>query len=738
MSAIGKVDRPDRLVVPTDAARRIVALADQVGDLEKIHARLRGLTALGHTVVLIWREGEPGKRLRSFKARRQLQPVGMHTPRALLRQVADSSRSPRRWWSERGTLLGAVHQDPRALRLLAKADALILVGDEARELEEHLVGADLPLVPADELRWYRDVWETWTWVEELVDDGVEVTEELVRGLLERVDLLGGRVPDEHQWLLVPLVEGLHQQGRFALAQQLADHLAPDRAATAEEQAMRAGLMALVATSAAGQEADGLRPAATALISCADEAVANGRIDDAADLVTLALELLFHRELHADQLSSPLVEDPDDFLAAWRGSRVGQLLATTPADPGPAGARAAQQAADTEEARSGSTGAEHASRSPRVVVSPGTFPQFAPPVVEALSERADVEVVELSARASLRWLGVSRLMVNKRLRQALGRPRTPDLELISQLESADAAFLDWGDRGALELVLSAPPGLPVTLRVHSMDALSAWVHLLDWSRVGDLVVVSEHMRQLMHHLLGDRLADTRVHVVPNVVDAERFGTQKAPGHRRRLLMIGWGQTVKEPLWALEVLARLREHDPDWELTFLGADLLRGKYVSADRYADEFVERLVRDDVREAVDFVPWTDDIAPHLERAGFVLSLSRRESFGLGMMEAAGSGVVPVVRDWPIFASLGGAHSVVPTDWVIDSIEGAVQRILAHAEEPAWSEASARARAEVRERYASDTTLQTLCDVILGVGAPTSAARDAGQHPGRSGGVLDG
>ena len=35
------------------------------------------------------------------------------------------------------------------------------------------------------------------------------------------------------------------------------------------------------------------------------------------------------------------------------------------------------------------------------------------------------------------------------------------------------------------IMSAPEGLPVTLRVHSMDALSAWVHLIDWSRVSGL-------------------------------------------------------------------------------------------------------------------------------------------------------------------------------------------------------------------------------------------------------------
>ena len=700
VSALGK-PAPPELLVPASAGR-VVALAGDAGSFARAVDELRGLTSTGHTVVLVWARGEPGRALRSFKARIRLDgPAGPTHPRTLLREVR-STGGARRWWAGRGTFAGQLAAAPRVLRELREADGVILLGTDAKAVAEQLRGDGVRVVGAQERDWWTRVGQTWRTLEHQLDEGLTLDEEVGREVLDRIRLLGGPVPAEHQWLLVPLVEHLHRTASYELAAELVAYLDPG-VGTAHEQAHRRGLRALVETSRAGEEAADLRPAAGAVLAAADEALAADQVDDAADLVTLALELLFHRELHADQLSSPLVEDPGAFLRDLRRSRVGTLLT------GPLPSSAPETGRPTE--------VRAVDAAPRVVVSPGSFPQFATPVVDALRELADVDVLDLTARTELRYLGVNRLMVNKRLRAALGIPRPADLELQARLARADAVLVDWADRGALEVLLTTPSSTRLTVRVHSMDALSAWVHLLDWSRVDHLVVVSEHMRRLLDRLLGDRLAATTVHVVPNVVDTARVVVDKAEGHRRRLLMVGWGQRVKDPLWALDVLAALRARDPDWQLILLGADFLRHKAVSTDRYHEEFVERLVRDDVREAVEFVGWTEDIAPLLARAGFVLSLSRRESFGLGMMEAAASGCVPVVRDWPVFTPVGGARAVVPDDWVVETVEQAVDRIEELAEEPAWSRASAAARDAVEDSYASEDTLSTLCRVVLGDGA---------------------
>lgn len=715
----------DPLAAPTtpgqerllDAARprRIVVLAEDASDLGRIAPHLRGLVMAGHTVVLLWWHGTPATTLESIKARVQIAPEEQgrrSRVRALGRRVrrgrggssagvsASLSSLQSSPSSPSSPLVRAIHQDPRALRTLESAEALIVRGAQAIAAKQELVTPSRPLVRGAELSRWEAVSGVWRRLREHAEGPAsEITPRYLRGLVRQVRLLGGRVPASQQALLLPIVRTAQLSGRFDLAHDVASFLDPTlQGLDPLDRAERAGVQLLARTSAEGVAPQELPAVAGELVRAADTALERGDLPRLVELTTLALALLFHRELHADGLRSPLVEDPDALLADWRTSAVGRLLATGAPRQGPVESRALDGAPDR----------------PRVVVVPGTYPQFCRPVVEALAERAEVRLVDLAARPRLKGLGVWRESVEGRLRQALGEDVVPDLEVREEMEAASAVFVDWADKGALATVMAVPPGVRLVLRVHSMDALSPWVHLLDWSRVDDLVVVSEPIRVLLERLLGARLDGTRVHVVPNVVDLSRIPTTKTGDHRRRLLMTGWGQQVKDPLWALEILGALRQEDPSWRLSLLGSDFSDDPARSQRRYARDFRARLIQDDVRDAVDIVGFTRDIAPHLASAGFVLSTSRRESFGLGLVEAAASGAVPVVRDWPIYAPLGAARSIFPDEWVIDTVEEAVARIRAAQDEPAWSAASAATRAVVAERFSTDRTRTTYQELVLG------------------------
>lgn len=690
-------------VVSTTQKQRIAVVTADAAQLDDVAKKLRGLSAFGHRVVLIWLTGEPGPRLASFKARVPVRPLSGRPVRARVRHAV--STPPHHWLRDRDGLLGALRRDPVVQRELGRANAVVPVGHEAWQIVDQLTGRNRPLVTPEELDGWEQIGAVWRKLQRRVDAGpVKLGGAYARQLLAHIRLLGDRVPEVYQGSLVPLVEALHHAGEYDLALELVPYLSTDASNLDDvDRARRAALHVLVETSATGREPARLRTVAGAVLAAADRALDGDDTDRAVHAATLALQLLFHRELHSDGLSSPLVEDPDAFLADWRASRVGQLL-SGPTPRRPALRRRVEQAAYLQ---------TQGEPRPRVVVVPGSYPQFARPVIEALREKADVHVVELRARAELRGLGTRPELVAARLRQALGEEGVPDYELLEELEHAEAMFVDWADRGGLAAVMSAPQGLRVTLRIHSMDALSPWIHLLDWSRVDDLVLVSDHLRTLVERLLGDRLAGTRVHVVPNVLDASRIPTHKTEGHRRRLLMVGWAQRVKDPLVVLEILAALRAEDPDWRLSLVGADFAAGAVRSQQAYAREFWARLAQDDVRGAVDFVGFVRDLAPYLAAAGFVLSTSRRESFGLGLVEGAASGAVPVVRDWPIFAPLDGARGLFPHDWVVGSVDEAVARIRSLADEPAWSRASQETRATVQERFAGDASRATFQQIVL-------------------------
>lgn len=686
-------------VVSRGQRQRIVVVADSAEDLEPVVKHLRGLALAGHQVVLLWRRGEPGPRLDRFRARVHIRPP-VTGVRARVRRVVTARSRPR---AGQTPLSAALQEDPRALRTLAGADALVLAGVVAEATAEDLVTPTLPLVQREELAGWEAVAGVWRRLESEVTAGAgQITARYVRSLLRHVALLGGRVPPARQPLLVPVVEAMHRAGTYDLARAVAELLDPDEVGPDPvDRALRRGWRALTELSATATAPDLLDEVVAEVVGAADLALERDDVVRTVDLATLALSLLFHRELHADGLSSPLVDDPDSYLADWRASRVGALLAAPSPRRPPRPVRAPRDGTDR-------------GPRPRVVVVPGTYPQFSVPVVEALGERAEVRRVELAARSDLRGLGAFRAPVDARLRQALGDRSVPDYEVLEEMEGASAVFVDWADRGALATVMAVPEGVPLTLRVHSMDALSPWLHLIDWSRVDHLVLVSEPIRHLLTRLLGDQLASTRVHVVPNVLDPSRLPTEKTEGHLRRLLMVGWGQQVKDPLWALDVLGALRRQDPSWRLSLLGTDFPADAVRSQRAYARRFRARLAQDDVRGAVDIEGYTRDVAPYLAASGFVLSTSRRESFGLGMVEAAAAGTVPVVRDWPIFAPLDAARSLFPHHWVVGTVEEAVARIQALGQEPDWSRASLEARQVVQERFSSGDARATFQQLLLG------------------------
>lgn len=677
----------------TSMPQTVVALADDAAELDACAPALRGLVATGRKVVLVWLHGQPGPRLRSLRARVELREEAPRGPRRRAQHLLA------RTTGRRSELLSALAADQRATRLVREAGGVLPLGDQASGGVRRVIGPDARVLGVEDLAEFDRLGNLWRLLERRLGEGPLRRSEVI-ALQKDLDRLDGGVPTGHQHLLLPVVQTLHQKGDYARALRLMKQVsAPGEDEV--EAALRQGWRTLVQMSAAPQRTHDLQPVVGQLMAVADRAVAGSETELAVEVTTLALNLLFHRELHADGLSSPLVDDPDAFLSVWRGSEVARLLAS-PTPRRPVHRRA--------------TGAGEHQQRPTVVVVPGTYSQFATPAVTALESTARVRVVDVTTSPRLRGMGTRAELVAARLRQALGLGGDVlDHVLMEEMEAADVLFVDWADRGGFAALLAVPEGLPVTLRIHSMDALSPWIHLLDWSRVDDLVVVSEHMRLLLQRQLGERLAGTgtRVHVVPNLLDRSRIPEHKTDGHRRRLLMVGWAQRVKDPLWALEVLSTLRAEDPSWRLRLVGPDFGGSAAVSERAYAEEFRRRLLRDDVRDAVELVGRTRHLAPHLAASGFVLSTSRRESFGLGLVEGAASGAVPVVRDWPMFAPLGGARRMFPDDWVVADVQGAVDRIRANAEEPAWSQASEETRREVADRFEDGSSGERLRQIIL-------------------------
>jgi glycosyltransferase involved in cell wall biosynthesis len=240
-----------------------------------------------------------------------------------------------------------------------------------------------------------------------------------------------------------------------------------------------------------------------------------------------------------------------------------------------------------------------------------------------------------------------------------------------------------------------------------------VHLVDWSRVDRLIFVAPHLRRLARAAVPV-LRGVPTSVLPNATLLADIPRTKVPEAARTLALIGWGQAVKDPLYALEILGRLRLSDDSWRLLLVGNPFPEHDRTRSEAYRDRVQERLARADLAGAVDLVAWTPDLTELFSRVGFILSTSLRESFHISLIQAAASGAVPVVRDWPVVAAYGGPSSFLPKDWVIRTPAEAAARILDYADPARRSEAGEVASHWVRKRYDWGRVARSYDDVLLG------------------------
>lgn len=543
-------------------------------------------------------------------------------------------------------------------------------------------------------------------------------------------------------------------------------LSADLARLPESVQAAQGIEAIVRSSAIslggpGQAGDGA--AAAAAFAAADEARRSGRLTDAVRLVTVGLRLIFNGELHTDSEVSPLVDDPGAHLAPWRNSAFARyayaaMAARTEAaepDSGPEVDTDPDTDSDTEtdqpapaqqpplttsqEPSEGPESGGQAATITRVVVLRGAYGDFAGPVIELLRAKgADPQIFDPAKVGSvLTRHNVVEALVGQWLRRI--DPKTwsalpPDRTAAAQVEALEAAlagadivFADWCDPSAVFASLALPRHTRLVIRVHRVDAVRVWHQFVDWAAVSEVIFVAEHVRELFEAQISTpgAPAPTRMRVLNNVIDVARYRRPKSVGAQRRIALVGWARRVKDPLFALDVLEALLAHDPQWELHLIGRDFAESGPGPAREYAESFRRRASSAPLRGAIRWVGFTRRLEEALDECGFVLSTSRIEGWPVGVVEAAASGAVPVIREWPQLRELGAAARIyhATPDWVVDEPRHAAERILSYADATDWAAESARVR----------TAADRLCEVGDTEGGYAAAILGANVVPARPG-----
>lgn len=401
---------------------------------------------------------------------------------------------------------------------------------------------------------------------------------------------------------------------------------------------------------------------SSLLRVADDHLAAGQTRAAARSVAGALKLAFDRNAHFDAVASPLAKHPREYVQALEESTaLRRLRSARGRTPGMARTWSAPAKA--------------------LVLTRGND-SFLGEILGLLAASPDwdPEFHDLSADRSL-WRGVrNTTKLTEEIFNGGGEiTARAEQRLRPLIQEADTVFIEWCTSLAALASLCDPGGARVILRLHSFEAFSHWPHLIDFSRVDDVVFVSEHLRDFaVDAIPGLREENApRLHVLPLAKKLSPYGLPKTEAARFNVGLVGWGSVAKDPLWATEVVRHLRQDDPRYRLVLIGPPFDGSVSPSAGSYAEALDQQLAKLRSEDAVEQVGATDDVPSVLRDVGVILSSSVRESFHAGLVEGAASGALPVVRDWPFFAGRPtSARTLFPDDWVVSSPQQAAQRIL--------------------------------------------------------------
>lgn len=148
------------------------------------------------------------------------------------------------------------------------------------------------------------------------------------------------------------------------------------------------------------------------------------------------------------------------------------------------------------------------------------------------------------------------------------------------------------------------------------------------------------------LFAKVVAPSRLRVIENGVDVEKYAGQGARAPGRTMLYFGRWSVNKGLIETLELLQAALTRDPQWRLIIAGReyDLNEADLRKA------IAERGLQDKVQLSMS--PSQQQLCALMQQAQFFVCLSRHEGFGIAAVEAMSAGLIPILSDIPPFVRL--------------------------------------------------------------------------------------
>lgn len=265
---------------------------------------------------------------------------------------------------------------------------------------------------------------------------------------------------------------------------------------------------------------------------------------------------------------------------------------------------------------------------------------------------------------------------------------------SALAWADVVFCEWCLGNAVWFSRNKRQGQRLVVRFHRMELQTAHPAALELERVDALVFVARHVLEQACERFGWDRDDPRLQVVPNAIEPTALAGPKLPGAEFTLAMIGYVPQLKRLDRALDLLDLLRARDERYRLLVKGRPPWEYEWMAGRdeerRYFAKLLRRVERvPNLRRAVSFEPFGEDVPAFLRRASWIVSTSEVEGHSLALAEGMASGATPLILERP------GASEQYEPRWVHADADAAALWALAVREQ-----GQAREEGEAAARFA--------------------------------------
>lgn len=415
----------------------------------------------------------------------------------------------------------------------------------------------------------------------------------------------------------------------------------------------------------------------ALLALADRSLSRGRISACLRWYDKALRISYDPSLHQAG-SSPLAADPAAFLRPLQDSATGTIMlrGAVPASSVPE--RPAPRRREEEDPT-------------RLLVIAQENWTFIRPIIAALraTGRFEVREIEVDELAEAGFPDRDRILRGRYDLATTGQRMPTPPEVAEAYDWADVTLVEWSHHVLTWVTLLDRAPRALMARLHRFEAFTPFILLHDHARIDRMLYVSPPVWNLAR-IAAPGFVDVDAVQVGNLL-ARGLGPDPGTDHDPRLLVqVGWRREVKDVLFTLEVLTRLRAHDTTYRLRLIGPGL------PASASQDSSYHRRVRARLAalgpDAVQLLGRREDVPALLAQSGIILSSSRHEGTHESVMEGLAAGCPAVLRDWPDAADYGGPATLYKSDWVVADVEAAVQRVLDLAAPERYAAATREAR----------------------------------------------